>query len=87
MDKSQRRLSAWSRVSIAENDDGEAFQSGDVCRLAGSKGQYRIIGIDQHRSGIVEMTLRRELRGKVGRTKRVDIEDVRYVEPPYRAVY
>lgn len=86
-DKSMRRLSAWTRLGSAQSDTGASFQSGDVCKVRGAKGQYRIIGIDQHRSGLTELILRRELRGKVGKTNRVDIDDAIYVAPPYRAVY
>lgn len=82
-----RRLRAWSRLGVITNDDGDEFRPGDVCKVAGAKGQYRIIGIDQHRSGLIELILRREVRGKVGKVSRVDIDDAIYVEPPYRAVF
>jgi hypothetical protein len=82
--KSMDRLTAWEYVGRAFNDDCDEFRPGDVCRRKGKGGWWRIIGIDQHRSGMTELKLRGE---KSSREMRVDIDDVEWIEPPYPVVY
>lgn len=82
-DSSSRRLTAWTRVGQASNERGRTFQTGDCIKRTDKKGQWRIIGIDEHRSGVVELIIRGE---KSGKQDRIDIEDAKYLAAPYRIV-
>lgn len=84
-DGGSRRLTAWTRIGIAKSERGRTFRVGDcIKRRDGKKGQWRIIGMDEHRSGVVELILRGE---KSGKQDRIDIEDAKFLKPPYRVVF